>query len=126
MIFTQTNLITDLTIHKISGEVHTDTFLKSMRMLKEHVTSRVLWDLRDVYSLGAIQPTKLENFSIYILDMPIVADGKAAIVFATKVDFEIGQQFETFAKVHKPPFKIALFQSLDEARSWLDETLPVA
>ncbi len=122
MIFSLTNLENDLTVHKVTGEVHTETFLKSLRMLQEPVTSRVLWDLREVYNLRDIDSARLQNFSIYILDMPIKAEGKAAIVFASSSDYEVGQQFETFAKAHKPPFKIGLFESLEKANVWLAET----
>ena len=122
MIFTLTNLETDLTVHKITGEIHTDTFLKSLRMLQEPVTSRVLWDLREVYSLRRIDPVQLQNFSIHILEMPIKTNGRAALLFASSEDLEIGRQFEAYVRKHQPSFALGLFECMDEARSWLTES----
>ena len=121
MITTLTNLETGLTVHKVSGVVSADTFLKSLHLLKDPVTPNVVWDLREVYNLHDIDATELQSFSIHILDMPIEVNGKAAIVFASRPDYDLGQQFEAFAKMHKPPFEIDLFESMESALSWLAE-----
>ena len=112
---------TDLTIHKITGDIQFDSLLKSLRLLQDSVTKYVLWDLREVYNISGTSPEKIEASSAHIEEMPISPGGKAAFVFASETDYGIGRMFETYAKMKDLSFEIAMFKSMDSAKTWLDE-----
>jgi hypothetical protein len=122
MISTLTDMVTGLTIHKISGEIRLKKLLSSMRLLQDSATINVLWDLREVYNIRDATAESMEAFSEHITELPVLTSGKTAFVFASETDYGKGRMFETFLKMKEPPFEIAMFQSMQEARDWLEQS----
>ena len=119
MIATLTALDTDLTIHKVTGEIDARRLFCTLRILQETATLLVLWDLREVSNIASSSPAQAESITAGLKDMPVLSGGKAAFVFASETYYGMGRMYEAYAKMENLPFDLAMFQSMSEAEAWL-------
>ena len=121
MIATLTDIESELTIHKVSGDINVERLFSSLRILKETATRRVLWNLNGVSNIARSRSAATGFIEACVQDIPVLAGGKTAFVFSSATDYGIGRMYETYAKMENLPFEMAMFQSMAEAENWLSQ-----
>ena len=119
MIATLTDVETELTVHIVTGDIDVRRLISTLRILQETATRLVLWDLREASNIGSSSSAKVESITSRLKDIPVLAGGKAAFVFASATDYGMGRMYEAYAKMENLSFDLAMFQSMSEAESWL-------
>ena len=126
MITTLTDRSTDLTTHKVTGDINSMNLLPLFEFLEPSATRLVLWDLRGADYISSISSEITEDIVSHLKDIPVKRGGKSAFVFSSQSDYGIGRTYETYAKTEDLPFALAVFQSMEEASAWLGDSITIA
>ncbi len=121
MIVSLTDVATELTVHKVTGDINGRNLSCNLKILQETATRLVLWDLREVSNIATSSPPEADSITSILPEIPVSSGGKTAFVFSSATDYGMGRMYEAYAKMEDLPFDLGMFQSISEAESWLQD-----
>ncbi len=111
---------TGLTLVKSRGKLTVEDFHAwSEQYYPDKVTSRILWDETEA-DLSALDTAALRDLARQGRERSDPRrGGRAAIVYATPLEYGLGRMFQAFTEIEGLPFEVQSFQNFEEARAWL-------
>jgi hypothetical protein len=91
--------------------------------LNDNKTEHLLLDLSDSFldDLTYDHVVELCKYAAYRDNGKSRINGKTALVSSSKLQFEIGRIFKAYFEIENTDINVAVFRSLEEALSWLED-----
>ena len=91
--------------------------------LNDNKTEHLLLDLSDSFldDITYDHVVDLCKYAAYRDNGKSRITGKTALVSSSKLQFEIGRMFKAYFEIESSNINVAVFRSLEEALSWLEE-----
>ena len=109
-----------LTVYSATGPLSANDVLNTViTCLTENPTMFVIWDLTEA-SFSNVTGDDLRK--VVLTARPLAesrAGGKTAIVCSRGADYGLARLFQTYAELYEAPIDIKVFDSIDEAATWL-------
>ena len=113
-----------LTTITVSGESDFDELMIVLKsFLSDNKTEHLLLDLSDSFldDITYDHVVDLCKYAAHRDNGKSRINGKTALVSSSNLQFEIGQMFKSYFEVENSDINVAVFRSLEEALSWLEE-----
>lgn len=121
MINIEVSLIRQLTIYTLTGKTTLHDLLEEVEnFYKEEPTENVLWNLLEanLYNLNAKDAEVISSHSARYDNN--IKRRKTAIVSNNEHTYLLAEWFKLYGEMDNLPFKVGVFESLSEAKHWLD------
>ena len=113
-----------LTTITVSWESDFDELMIVLKsFLNDNKTEHLLLDLSDSFldDMTYDHVVDLCKYAAYRDNGTSKIKGKTALVSSSNLQFEISQMFKTYFEIENSDINVAVFRSLEEALSWLEE-----